>query len=566
MLAARGVGGRLLVDDPITGFMAGRLGVVSLVAVSAAGAGVGGVTHLRAGGSRYFTLVVVTKRLCQHNAALGAKLGFGASRRRTWHMTCRLIAFNSVIAAAGAAVFHDALAGAGGIGDECTLIPAMTECVGVVCHEAAAAAVAAMDGLTAVLAGGGNHMGFVVMGQNRSDVLDMTVAADGALTNGITGCRASRRNGIGFVLMFALGCGGLLHLTAAGAQLQLLAVCFAGGVTDDDALPCVAQRVHIVTLFDLAALRAEVAVIAEGSAASLGTVQQNILVVFTAALVGTAISVAILVLAAAVWISAAAGTRTVILGGFVTEPDFCHAVLGHFLALVAVGDLVVDHVLTGFCIIGSRGHGAAVCAIAVADSGADACFREVADRDRVRLTVCDTIVVRNDGFCCCIVIAGIVAQATLLDYCKAAVRRLGQHLCYHAVTLQFAAFGVVRAVAERTVGAAFGGDGVVGVVCVLVGHGFVEFLRELGSTVIQPVHIFQIAVVRRCHIGVDTAAGFADGFRVVIPGIGRILAGNTVHRVALAVATDHSTVRVFHIAAECRLTVFRVLRHTKRKK
>ena len=79
-----------------------------------------------------------------------------------------------------------------------------------------------------------------------------------------------------------------------------VAVCFAGGVTDDDALPCVAQRVHIVTLFDLAALRTEVAIIAEGGAAGLGAAQQNILVVFTATLVGTAISVAILVLAAAV--------------------------------------------------------------------------------------------------------------------------------------------------------------------------------------------------------------------------------------------------------------------------
>ena len=116
------------------------------------------------------------------------------------------------------------------------------------------------------------------------------------------------------------------------------------GVTDDDALPCVAQRVHIVALFNFAALRTEVTVITEGGAAGLGAVQQNILVVFTTALVGAAISIAILVLAAAIWISAATGTRGVILGGFVTEPDFCHAVLGHFFALVGVGDLVVDHV------------------------------------------------------------------------------------------------------------------------------------------------------------------------------------------------------------------------------
>ena len=100
--------------------------------------------------------------------------------------------------------------------------------------------------------------------------------------------------------MFALGRGGLLHLSAAGAELQQLAIGFAGGVTDDDALPCVAQRVHIVALFDFAALRTEVAVIAKGGAAGFGAVQQNILVVFTAALVGAAISVAVLVLTATV--------------------------------------------------------------------------------------------------------------------------------------------------------------------------------------------------------------------------------------------------------------------------
>ena len=566
MLAARGIRGRLLVDDPIAGLVTDRLSVIALVGISATGAGVGGVTHLRAGGSRYFALVVVTKRLCQHSTALGAKLGFRAGRRRTRHMACRLVAFNAVIAAAGTAVFHDALTGAGGIGNKGALIPTMAECVSVVRHEAAAAAVAAMDGLATVLASGGNHMGFIIVREHRGDVLNVAVAANGAFTDGMTGCRASRRNGIGFVLMFALGCGGLLHLTAAGAQLQQLAICFAGGITDDDALPCVAQRVYIVTLFDFAALRTEVAIIAEGSAAGLHLVQQGEMMILAAALICAAITAAILVLTAAVRVTTAAGTRAVILGGFVTQPDLCHAVLGHFLALVAVGDLVVDHVLTGFCIIGSRGHGAAICAVAIADSGADACFREVADRDRVRLAVCDAVIVRDDGFCCCIVIVAIVTQSTLLHHCKAAIRRLGQHFCYHAVTLQFTAFGVVRAVAERTVGAALGGDSMVSVVCVLVGHGFVEFLRELGCTVIQPVDIFQIAVLAFAHICVDAAAGFTDGFRVVIPGIGRILAGNAVHRVALAVAADHSTVRVFHIAAECRLTVFRVLRHTKRKK
>ena len=355
--------------------------------------------------------------------------------------------------------------------------------------------------------------------------------------------------------MFALGRGGLLHLSAAGAQLQLLAVCFAGGVTDDDALPCVTQRVHIVTLFDLAALRAEVAVIAKGGAASLGAVQQNILVVFTTALVGAAISIAILVLAAAVGIAAAAGTRAVILGGFVTEPDFCHAVLGHFFALVGVGDLIIDHVLTGFCVVGSGGHGTAIRTVAVADRGANTGFGEVADRDGVGLAVHHAVIVCNDRLCRRVVIAGVIAQAAFLYRSEASVCRLGQNFRHHAVALQLAADRMIGTVAECAVGAALGGDSVIGIVRVLVGNGFVQFLRKCGGTVIQPVDIFQIAVLAFAHICVDAAAGFTDGFGVVVSGIGGVLAGDAVHGITLTDTIYHRAVRIFHIAAKCRLTI-----------
>ena len=115
----------------------------------------------------------------------------------------------------------------------------------IVRDEAAAAAIAAMDGLAAVFAGSGNHMGFVIVGQCRRDVLDVTISADGALADGITGSRTGRGNGVGFVLMLALGGGSLLHLAAAGAEFQQLTVRFAGDVADDEALPCVAEGVHI---------------------------------------------------------------------------------------------------------------------------------------------------------------------------------------------------------------------------------------------------------------------------------------------------------------------------------
>ena len=497
----------------------------------------------------------MSQRVFQHRATLGTELRLGAGGIIARNMTCRLVALDAVIAAAGAAVFHDPLAGAGGVGNKGSLIPAMTKRVGVVCDEAAAAAVTAVDGLAAVFAGSGDDMGFVIVRQRRCDVLNVTIPTDGALADGITGAGTGGSHGIDLIAVFALGRGGLLHLAAAGAKLQQFAIRFAGGVTDDDALPCVTQGVHIVALFDLAALRTEVAVITEGGAAGLGAVQQNILVVFTTALVGAAISIAILVLAAAVGIAAAAGTRAVILGGFVTEPDFCHAVLGHFFALVGVGDLIVNHVLTGFGVVGSRGHGTAVCAVAVADRGADTGFGEVADRDGVGLAVHHAVIVCNDRLCRRVVIAGVVAQAAFLYRSEASVCRLGQNFRHHAVALQLAADRMIGAVTECAVGAALGGNSVIGIVRVLVGNGFVQFLRKCGGTVIQPVDIFQIAVLAFAHICVDAAAGFTDGFGVVISGIGGVLAGNTVHGITLTDTIYHRAVRIFHIAAKCRLAI-----------
>ena len=156
-------------------------------------------------------------------------------------MTSSLVAFNTVITAADAAVLHNALAGACGVGDESAFIPAVAQRSGVVRHEAAAAAIAAVDGLAAALTGRGDYMGFVVMGQNGSNVLNVTIATNGALVDGITGAGTGGGHGIDLIAVFALGRGGLLHLSAAGAELQQLAIRFAGSVADDDALPCVTE-------------------------------------------------------------------------------------------------------------------------------------------------------------------------------------------------------------------------------------------------------------------------------------------------------------------------------------
>ena len=497
----------------------------------------------------------MSQRVFQHRATAGTELRLRAGGRVAGDMTGSLVALDAVIAAAGAAVFHDPLAGAGGVGNKGSLIPAMTKRVGVVCDEAAAAAVTAVDGLAAVFAGSGDDMGFVIVRQRRRDVLNVTIPTDGALADGITGAGTGGGHGIDLIAVFALGRGGLLHLSAAGAKLQQLAIGFAGSVTDDDALPCVAQRVHIVALFDFAALRTEVADIAKGGAAGFGAVQQNILVVFTAALVGAAISIAMLVLTAAIGVRTAAAAVAVLVCGIIPQPDISHAVFRHIHTVAGVGDLVIDSVLTFLRVVGRGGHGTAIRTVAVADRGADTGFGEVAGRDGVGLAVHHAVIVCNDRLCRRVVIAGVVAQAAFLYRSEASVCRLGQDFRHHAVALQLAADRMIGTVAECAVGAALGGDSVIGIVRVLVGNGFVQFLRKCGGTVIQPVDIFQIAVLAFAHICVDAAAGFADGFGVVISGIGGVLAGDAVHGVTLADAIHHRAVRIFHIAAECRLAI-----------
>lgn len=74
VLAALGIGGGFPVDDPLAGLVTGRLGIVSLVGIAAAGTGVDGIAHLRAGGSLHFGLVIMPQCLLQHSAAAGTEL------------------------------------------------------------------------------------------------------------------------------------------------------------------------------------------------------------------------------------------------------------------------------------------------------------------------------------------------------------------------------------------------------------------------------------------------------------------------------------------------------------
>ena len=401
------------------------------------------------------------------------------------------------------------------------------------------------------------------MRNGGSNVLDMAVTANGAFPDGIAGAGTGGRHGIDLIAVFALGRGGLLQLSAAGAKLQQLAIGFAGGVTDDDALPCVAQRVHIVALFDFAALRAEVAVIAEGGAAGLGAVQQNILVVFTAALVGAAISVAVLVLTATVGVRAATAAVAVFICGIIPQPDIGHTVFRHIHTVTGVGDLVIDSVLTLVRIVGCGGHGAAICGIAVADGRADTGFRQVRDADGMGLSVCHTVVAGNNGLGRRVVIAGIVAQAALLHGSETAMSGLGQSLRFHVMPFQHRGFLVIRTVTEAAVGAALRDGAVVLAVYIFMGNGLRQIQIKFGGAVMQNVDVLVPCVggaVGLVTVPVSTAAAY--GFGPVVTGVIGVLAGDTGIQTAYRYFVNTHPVGILDVAVQGRLTGAGILRNT----
>ena len=563
VLAALRVGGRLLVNDPVAGLMTGRLGVVALAAVSAAGTGVSGITHLRAGGSSHFGLVIMSQSLFQHSAAPSAELGFRAGSRSAGDVAIRGVGIQTVVTTANAPVFHDPLAGAGGVGDKGALVPAVAQGFRIVRDKRTAAAIAAMDGLSLCIAGSLDHMSLVIMRNGGSNVLDVPVSAHRTLLCGIAGAGTGGGHGVCLISMLALGGSCLLQLSAAGAKLQQLAIGFAGGVTDDDALPCVAQRVHIVALFDFAALRAEVTVIAQGCAAGLGAVQQNILVVFTAALVGAAISVAVLVLTATVGVRTATAAVAVFICGIIPQPDIGHTVFRHIHTVTGVGNLVINSVLTLVRIVGCGGHGAAIRAVAVADGGADTGFRQVRNADGMGLSVCHAVVAGNNGLGRRVVIAGIVAQAALLHGSETAMSGLGQGLRRHVMAFQHRGFLVIRTVTEAAVGAALGDGAVVLAVYIFMSNGLRQIQIKFGGAVMQNVDVLVPCVggaVGLVTVPVSTAATY--GFGPVVTGVIGVLAGDTGIQTAYCYFVNTHPVGILDVAVQGRLTGAGILRNT----
>ena len=218
VLAAFGVRSRLLVDDPVTRLVTGCLGIIGLGGIAAACTGHHGVPHLRTSRLSDFGLIVMAQCLIQNRTAFRAKLRLRTGGRRTGNMTGSSISLDFVLTAANAVIFHHALTGTGRIRHQSALVPAMTERFRVIRCDCTAAAITAMNGLAAIFTGGGNHMVFVLVCQSRSNIFDVPLSANRALTNGIAGIGAGSRNRMGFKLVLTLGRCRFFHFTTARAD------------------------------------------------------------------------------------------------------------------------------------------------------------------------------------------------------------------------------------------------------------------------------------------------------------------------------------------------------------
>ena len=458
-------------------------------------------------------------------AALGTELGLGAGGGFAGDMARGLVPLQPGRAAADAGVFRYALAGAGGVGDLLALVPAMAQRGSVVRNERTAAALADVQGASAALAGGRGGLGNIVVRQRRGDVLDVALPTDSALPQGVAGAGTGGRDNAGAVFVRGLGQHSLFHIAAPLADIQRLARRFTGGIPYHYALIGMAQRVLVVGLDHLAAPGTHHAVIAQRQTGWDNGIMADKVVVVAAALIFTASAVTVRVLAVAVRVSAAAGAGTVRRGG---QVDVGHVVLYHIRVVIGVGDFIVDGVVSGLGVVGRAGQGTGVRAVAVADGGGHARLGEIGNSDRVRRAIRHAVIIRYHGLCGSVFGFGIAAVRAGVHLDKPLVRQLRADAAFHAVTLQRGRFLFESSIAKAAVFAAGGDDTVVFTVCLLNGFRFGQFLKEIVGAVVQPVHIFLIAIVCLCHIGVDAAAGFANSFGPVVGCIIGILAGYAV--------------------------------------
>ena len=554
MTAARAVLVRLLVHDPLTWRMARGVGVGPVVGIAAAGTGEGGKAHGRAGGRGHVLLIVMAQGIFNHSATLGTELGGGAGGGVAGNMARSRVSFQAGRAAAGASIFHDALAGTGGVGNKRTLVPAMAQRLRVVRHKGGTAASAGVDGLAPGLAACRNGFGGIVVGQRRSKVGDVPVSADRALVQGVAGAGAGGREHLRLILMLRLRDGALLDVTAPLTDVHGLARRLAGGLPDHYALIGVAQGILVVGLGHLAALGTHQAVIAQGhTGGGHGIMADKVMLTVLIA----AIPITIRVLAVAIRVPTATAAGPVCRGG---QVDIGHAVLHHVGVCVGVGDLVIDSVVARLRVVGSGGQGAGVGAVPVPDGGGHARLGEIGDGNSVGCAVRHAVVVRHNRLGGGVGCLGIAAVGTGVHFHKPLMGQLRADAGLHVVALQRGVLRVVGAVTEAAILAARGDNTVVLPVYLFNLDALRQVLKEVSGTVIQPVDVFTVAVLGFRHIAVDGPTGLTDRLGPVVAGIISVLAGGAVIDVALAVSVDGCAVRVFHVPVHGRLTVPGVLR------
>ena len=96
-----------------------------------------------------------------------------------------------------------------------------------------------------------------------------------------------------------------------------------------------------------------------------------------------------------------------------------------------------------------------------------------------------------------------------------------------------------------------------------------QFLKEIVGAIVEPVDVAEIPVIVRggcTHVGVDSTAGLADGFRPVIAGVVGVLPRNTVQNRAFPLAVYHCSIGILDVAGQGGLAVPSVLRRPEHLK
>ena len=93
---------------------------------------------------------------------------------------------------------------------------------------------------------------------------------------------------------------------------------------------------------------------------------------------------------------------------------------------------------------------------------------------------------------------------------------------------------MICTVAEAAVGPAGGGNGVVLAVRIGVSQRLLQVFRELCVTVMEPIDVLEIAVIRLATVGIDAAASLTNRLGEVISGVVGVLTGRAIQQNALA--------------------------------